>query len=398
MRIEYFQRRVLSVAKAIRRSPLTSLYANLASSLTLVFQYFNHSMSHTFNISILTLSLFIPLSLSAQPRLVADSDLINLGEVIYQQPKTVSFTLRNSGTTPLRLTDVNPACGCTKVQWSRDVIAAGATTTVTATFDAALLGTFQKEIEVYSSASGQPIYLTLQGRVVSDLSANDESDLPIDLGTVRLSTNIVDFGDVHVGERLEAQLTVLNNSRTTYRPQLMHLPPYLTARYLPERLAPGRVGRIQLHLNSGRLKRYGLTQTSIYLARRPGDKVTEQNEINVSALLLPDFSHLRAEERARAPRLTLDADTLALSNTGKKKASQTLFIGNEGQRPLVISSVQVRGKSLNISLSDRTIQPGKRAKLKVTFYAERQHPSAALPEVLIIANDPKRPKSVIHIK
>lgn len=384
----------MTVAKPTSRS----LCARSRSFDNNIFPSYSHSLSFILRHSSFVILSIFSQSLSAQPRLEAETDLINLGEIIYQQPKTVNFTLRNAGTSPLRLKDVHPACGCTAVQWSRDAIAAGASTTITATFDAALLGTFQKEIEVYSSASDQPTYLTLQGRVVAELSADDDSDLPIDLGSVRLSTNSVDFGDVHVGEHLETHLLVLNNSRSTYKPQLMHLPPYLTARYLPERLAPGRVGRIQLRLNSGRLKRYGLTQTAIYLSRRPGDRVTDQNEINVSALLLPDFSHLKAGERASAPRLRLDVDTLSLTGTGKKKATQTLFISNEGKRPLIISSIQVRGKSLSISLSDRTIQPGKRAKLKVTFFAERQQPSDTLPEVLIIANDPERPKSIIYIK
>ena len=41
----------------------------------------------------------------------------------------------------------------------------------------------------------------------------------------------------------------------------------------------------------------GLTQTSIYLARKVGDKVSEDNEITGSSVLLPDFSSLSAKDR-----------------------------------------------------------------------------------------------------
>lgn len=342
-------------------------------------------------------TLFIPVLLTAQPQVEVVMDVLNLGEVLYQQPKTVVFTLRNSGTKPLHLKDVQAACGCTSVEWSHSSIAPGETTDIKATFDAALLGTFQKEIEVFTDASTEPLYLTLQGRVVAEPSADNHSDFPIDLGTVRLSANTVEFDDVHVGEHLEAQLLVLNNSRQTYKPQLMHLPPYLTARYLPEQLAPGRVGRIQLRLNSERLKRYGFTQTQVYLSRKSGDKVSEQNEINISALLLPNFDHLSATERANAPRLSLSADSLDFGTIStKKKVTRTLTVTNDGQRPLVISSVQVRGKALNVNLSDRTIQPGRHAKLRVTLLADRLQKATTPLQIILIANDPEQPKRIIH--
>ena len=44
-------------------------------------------------------------------------------------------------------------------------------------------------------------------------------------------------------------------------------------------------------------QKLGLTTASVYLSRFPGDKVGEENEIPVSAILLPDFSHISQQER-----------------------------------------------------------------------------------------------------
>ncbi len=335
----------------------------------------------------------------AQPRMEVAADILNLGEVMFQQPKAVHFELRNSGTEPLLLTAVNASCGCTQVTFPKEPIAPGASARIEAVYDAQLLGTFQKELEVYTNASDEPTYLTLQGRVVTTFEESDYNDFPIDLGNVRLSSNVVEFDDVNSGDRPEAQLQVVNVSRESYKPELMHLPPYLSARYLPEKLAGGRMGRIILTLDSERLKNYGLTETTVYLARKLGDRVSPENEITVSAVLLPAFSHLSAEEMAAAPRMVLSQDSLVFGDLGtKKKASQTILVRNDGRTPLIVSNVQVYGKALNVSLSDRTIQPGKTAKLKVTVIAEHLRKAKAQPRVLIIANDPARPKTTIRVK
>ena len=345
------------------------------------------------------LACMLASSVCAQPVMTITSDVQNLGEVMFQQPKTVAFEIRNSGTEPLQLKAVHASCGCTQVVWPQDPIAPGSTAKIEATYDAQFLGTFQKELEIYTNASSEPTYLTLQGRVVSTFVETDYNDFPIDLGNVRLSSNVVEFDDVNSGDHPQIQLQVVNTSREGYKPELMQLPPYLSARYLPERLAGGRMGRILLTLDSEKLKNYGLTETTIYLARKMGDRVSPENEISVSAVLLPAFSHLSAEEMAAAPRMVLSADSLDFGSLGtKRKATQTIVVTNRGQRPLVVSNVQVYGLALNVSLSNRTIQPGKSAKLKVTVLSEYLHKSKTQPRVLIIANDPEHPKTTIKVR
>ena len=335
---------------------------------------------------------------TAQPRLTVENATVSVGDILFQQPRTFSFSITNSGNQPLILSSVTPSCGCTKVKWPSDPIAAGESATIEAVFDAQMLGTFVKELEVRSNASEEPVYLTFEGRVVTTVT-EDGTAFPIDLGGIRLSSNVLDFGDVHAGEKSELHLTVLNNSQQSYRPQLMHLPPYLTARYVPERVARGRMARIQLTLDSKELKNYGLTETTIYLSRYLGDKVSPDNEITVSAILLPTFADLTPAQRSKAPRLVLSEDSLDFGDIGsKKKVTKVITVTNEGQRKLTISTLQVYGKALTVSLSDRVIEPSKQARLKVTVLRDYLQKDKQEPRVLLIANDPNRPKTVIKVK
>lgn len=336
-------------------------------------------------------------SVSAQPALTVKHDVVNMGELTYQQPRTATFELTNSGNAPLQLKSVKPSCGCTAVDWPNSPIAPGQTAKITATYDARMLGYFQKELEVFTNAGDDAVYLTLQGRVVTT-ATNIEGDFPIDMGDVRLSTNTITFDNVNRGDRPEAHLLVLNNTRTNIKPELMHLPSYLTATYQPETLAGGRVGRITLRLNSNSMKSYGLNETTIYLARKIGDKVTPDNAISVSTVLLPNFSHLSENDLKTAPLVILSADSLVFDKTvGKKTVTQTLTIGNAGEKPLNISTVQLEGRALNVSLANRVVKPGKRVKLKVTLLAERVRADDPEPHILLITNDPTHPKVDIKV-
>jgi len=332
----------------------------------------------------------------AQPKLSVGKDLINVGEVMFQQPKRVSFDITNAGNEPLVLKSVNSSCGCTSVEWPKNAIAPGASATLTAIYDAQMLGSFHKELEVMSNVGSEPTYLTFQGRVVS-ASTNYEGTFPIDMGVASLSTNVIEFDDVNRGDKPEAVIMVLNNSRTGYRPELMHLPSYLSASYHPELLAGGRVGRIVVRLDSERLKNYGLTETSIYLARKMGDKVSPENEIDVSAVLLPGFAHLTPEQMETAPHIQFSADSLQFA-LEKDKETQTIMVSNTGQRPLNVRSVQVHGRGVNVKLSNRVIKPNKPAKLKVTVLADMVKNNKSTPRILLITDDPDNAKSVIPVK
>lgn len=336
-------------------------------------------------------------ALGAQPRFTVKRDVANMGEIMYQVPAKVSFTVENTGDQPLLITEVTPSCGCMVVDWTRVEIAPGAEGTISAVYDAKMLGVFQKDMEVYTNASDEPVYLHMQGRVVTKLQDYSGS-FPIDLGSVRLNINNIEFDDVNRGDRPQVELQVVNMGRKSYKPYLMHLPSYLSAQYFPETLSGGRIGRILLTLDSEKLHQMGLTQTSIYLARKIGDKVSEENEIAVSAVLLPDFSSLSAHGRELAPKMELSADSLDMGVLGKKKKkSMTVEVRNTGKRTLEIRGLQVFNKALAVGLSNRSIAPGKTAKLKVTVLSSYINKVKGSPRVLLITNDPERPKEIITV-
>lgn len=346
-----------------------------------------------------TLAVLAAASVSsmAQGKFVLDSPVTHVGEIIFQSPKQVVFSFQNQGDQPLEVTNVLPSCGCTKADWTRGQIAPGGKGEITVVYDANLLGTFRKDLAVYTTSDASPLYIQMQGRVVTEKLLDSKDNFPIEMGCVRLNTNYLEFDNVNRGDHPVAELQIYNQERTPYRPELMHLPNYLSVEAVPEVIAGGHTGRLRITLDSDKLGLLGLNQTRIFLSRYMGDKVGDQNEILVSSVLLPDFSTMSKDELAVAPQMVLSQEEVDFVMSGKSKKTQTVTISNTGKEPLNIRSVQVFNQAVSVSLSDRTIAPGKSAQLKLTVNAKYTKNSKNRPRVLLITNDPHKAKQVINV-
>ena len=179
----------------------------------------------------------------------------------------------------------------------------------------------------------------------------------------------------------------------------MHLPNYLQATVSPSRVAPHRSAEITFVLDSKKLRDFGLNQTSVYLGERPGDKIAPEKEIVVSAVLLPSFDKLTAEQKEQAPKVELSTTDLNLGSfNGKKKRKGEILVSNQGKSVLDIRSMQMFTMGLQVQLKKSKIQPGETVKMKVTAVAADLKKSRAKhPRILMITNDPENAKVVIRI-
>lgn len=345
--------------------------------------------------STIILSCLGSLCTMAQPRMQFEQTTQELGTLLWHTPRTAVFKFTNKGTTDLIIKEVRTDCGCTDAEWTTTPIGPGSTGEIRATYDAEMLGRFNKGLAVFTNLEDKPTYLTLMGQVAMT-QTEPTVDYPYQIGDYFLSTDDVEFDDVNRGDRPTVTLHIYNGSKKSYRPELMHLPKYLTAESDPAVIRPGRVGRVLLTLDSQELPNMGLTQTSIYLSRFLGDRVSKDTEINVSATLLPDFLDTPTQH-ALSPTLEIDSTKITLGPLNKKgRASGQLMLSNKGKTPLLIKALQVYNPGISVSLNKRRIDPGDSQKLKITvnsnntFFKGRRR-------ILLITNDPDHSKMVIDV-
>lgn len=334
----------------------------------------------------------------AQPRFSSNTETHSFGQIEWKCPVTAQYTITNTGDRPLVLTDVEPDCACTVAQWTKTPIAPGAKGNISVTFDAKALGHFQKSVAIYCNAQPHLVYLNFDGEVVQEIKDFTKTH-PYLIGQIRIDKNSIDFPDMQYGEQPVMHIGVVNLSNRPYEPVLMHLPTYLQASADPAVLQEGEKGTITLTLNSEKLTDFGLTQTSVYLSRFSGDKVGEENEIPVSAILLPDFSELTEAEKANAPAISLSAKDIDLSPilAKKSKARQDIIVTNTGRSPLLISKLQVFHPAVGVSLKKGVLQPGESTRLRVTVEKKNIGKKRRHLRLLMITNDPMQPKVEINI-
>ena len=339
---------------------------------------------------------FAVTGVSAQ-RISAKHEVIDCGSVLYENPVTAKFELRNKGN-DLLIDTVRTSCDCVVASYPKGVISKGDNFIVEVTFDARQLGHFHKEAAIYSNASDKPFYLTMRG-VVTDQVTDFTGLYDFSLGSVRVDKNNIEFDDVNLGETLVERIHIINSGTESVSPVVMHLPNYLTASVSPTTIAPGHTGVATITLNSAKLRSYGLTQSSVYLGMFPGDKVSDDKEISISAVLLPEFRNMSETQLANAPVMKLSTETLDLGSFGDKDEKDgTIIIENQGKSRLNISSMQMFTSGLKVRLNKSRLGPGESAKLKITAYKKHLKTARSKPRVLMITNDPNKSKVVIHVK
>lgn len=334
------------------------------------------------------------IALSAQPQMKFDKQVSNLGAVLWANPVSTTFNVTNVGNEPLEIRDVKTSCACTIADWTKSPIQPGQSGTILAVFDAKALGHFYKEVEIHSNASNEPVYLQMEGKVVSSGDeVTNTSGYDIEMGDVKLNKDAVFFSGVNRGEEPVEEILVLNTSRAAFEPVLMHVPDYLEVTSVPKRIAAGRNGKIRIKLLSDKLHDTGLTQTSVYLSRFFGDKVSVDNELNIMVMLAPESKNVESA----SPKLELSSSVVPLVLKNKPKGKTTVLIKNSGRGVLHIDRLQVFSPAVSVVIPRKQVNPGEVIKMKISI-DKTKLTAGRQPRVLIVTNDPEHPAEMVTIK
>jgi hypothetical protein len=88
----------------------------------------------------------------------------DFGTIPQNKPVYYYFEIVNTGTTPLKLDNVQASCGCTTPEWSKDPIPAGGSEKIKVGFNAASEGPFDRFITVMYNGN-QTKQLRIKGTV-----------------------------------------------------------------------------------------------------------------------------------------------------------------------------------------------------------------------------------------
>jgi hypothetical protein len=100
-----------------------------------------------------------------KPEIKFEKTEIELGVIPQNVPKTFEFVFTNTGKEALVLSNVQPTCGCTIAEWSKEPITKGKKGFVRGTYNGSGNGNITKTITVFSNAKTPTTYLTFKATV-----------------------------------------------------------------------------------------------------------------------------------------------------------------------------------------------------------------------------------------
>ena len=94
-----------------------------------------------------------------------ESKVVDYGVIDHNADGVRKFVFTNNGTEPLIIKNAKGSCGCTVPTWSREPIAAGATSEIGVKYATNRVGKFTKTITLTTNADKKPVILTIKGEV-----------------------------------------------------------------------------------------------------------------------------------------------------------------------------------------------------------------------------------------
>ncbi len=124
----------------------------------------------TFCAIILSFVAFTAMKSAVEAEFKFAEETHDFGKIPQGKPVTYEFKFTNVGDSPIIISNVEASCGCTVPKYSSTPVKQGESGVITATFNAAAVGAFNKVITVKSNAKTPVKYLYIKGEVVSTSS------------------------------------------------------------------------------------------------------------------------------------------------------------------------------------------------------------------------------------
>jgi Protein of unknown function (DUF1573) len=93
-------------------------------------------------------------------------ETVDFGKIPQGTPAPATFTVTNIGKTDLIIESASPTCVCTIGDYTKTPIAPGKTGTITATYNAAGVGAFEKHMNVKFAGAEDQKSITIKGEVL----------------------------------------------------------------------------------------------------------------------------------------------------------------------------------------------------------------------------------------
>jgi len=351
----------------------------------------------TKTIRILFVLLSLPFMIFAQAKIEFEKTSHDFGTIKEEQGKaTVTFKFKNTGTEPLKLSNVRASCGCTTPEWSKEEVKAGESGFVKAVYNTANRpGKFNKSVTVQSNASNAATMILRINGQVTPRQKTIKDWYPSESGTMRMRSSYISFGDVmHDGK--DTASTVLYNAGDkviTLDLQATKVPSYVQMKANKTSVSPKDTLRLDFTFDATVLNDWGYKFTNFNLVTN--DSKEPNKRMNISARIKENF---KEADKTNAPTVKFDKLTHNFGTIAQNdRVSTTFTISNNGKSPLIIRKTKASCGCTATKPKKTTLQAGESTSIDVTFSSGNRE-GTQKKSITVICNDPARPETRLYIE
>lgn len=297
-------------------------------------------------------------------------------------PVTHRFTFENTGEKPLLIHNVEKTCGCERTDYTKSPVMPGKTGFVDVEYDPeGSSPKFSKSITVYSNAVQSPVVLKIRGTVITKTTFDKH------VGQLKLSSDRIDFKKTKHDKVKSETIYAINPTSKPLNVSFVNVPKHIEINCFPSTIAPGDNAKITAKYNASKKNDWGYVEDRLKVL--VNGKHHKGNTLIINANIYEDFSELTAQEKANAPKISVDNARYDFGTAKQNtKIKHSFVISNKGKNPLIIRKAIPRKGIKVLSVSPKTIKAGQSGKISVVFDTENRK-GRQIKNITLITNDPE---------
>jgi hypothetical protein len=297
------------------------------------------------------------------------------------------FTFINKSGRPIRIVNVQPSCGCTTPDWTREPIEDGKSGVIKASFDPrGKIGYFNKAITVTTDYNSTPITLAIKGNVEGK---SGDSEFEVINGSLKTKVSTLNIGKIFINkENGWKSFEIKNGGKSVLTFAEVKAPVYIKVQ-LPQQLKSGEKGQLKLFYDTKLKNAYGFTSDNIEISTNDTDKPLKM--FSVFATIEEFFPPLTAETIETAPVLKMENAEIKFGELSENSTlNREVIIKNAGKKELNLRALQANCTCITAVADAMTLKPGATANVKISF-APKGRPGIQNKSIAIYSNDPRNP-------
>jgi hypothetical protein len=326
-----------------------------------------------------------------------DDDMHNFGNIKeVDGPVSFTFNFTNTGSEPLIIQNVQPSCGCTTPEWSKEPVIPGGKGYVKATFNpAGRPGVFSKSILVVNNSAQNQVVLKITGEVIGKEPTVVEK-FPYLIDNMRFNSTYVAYGRISPGKQYTKTVEVMNVGASPVNISFSSVPSHLDVMVNPSTVKPNQKATIEITYDPQKKNDWGFLSDAIEYSLN--NKKDAKYKLNLSAILEDNYADATPQQLADAPKFAAENTVFNFDRIkGGVNIELSFKFKNIGKTNLVIHKLQPSCGCTNVKVKENVIKPGATGEITGVFKSAGQKGSVNK-TITVLTNDPKNLNAVLWIR